>query len=270
MGRGGAVWWIAPAATAEMYEEGSSSNMGRRPGKEMRHARRGRYATHELGGSGEDSFVAVVVTKLTGALLFILLLTMVIMALIPRADTRRSADVAEQDAPPLTITTLDRLPDALAGRPYALALAVSGARGAIEWSLAGPLPVGIVWDGERGTLEGTPASPTDQPIALEVAASDGHAVARRVVTLAVLDPSAVASTTAEEPTAPSLRSWLEHGFGYLILLLVWLLGLGVVGSLERWSASSGGRRFLAYRAVVSLAAMSAAGALWLWLRGPIG
>ena len=28
----------------------------------------------EFGGSGEDSFVAVVVTKLTGALLFILLL----------------------------------------------------------------------------------------------------------------------------------------------------------------------------------------------------
>jgi hypothetical protein len=39
----------------------------------------------EFGGSGEDSFVAVVVTKLTGALLFILLLTMVIMALIPKA-----------------------------------------------------------------------------------------------------------------------------------------------------------------------------------------
>ena len=39
----------------------------------------------EFGGSGEDSFVAVVVTKLTGALLFILLLTMVIMALLPKA-----------------------------------------------------------------------------------------------------------------------------------------------------------------------------------------
>ena len=48
----------------------------------MRRSRRGGHSGLEFGGSGEDSFVAVVVTKLTGALLFILLLTMVIMALL--------------------------------------------------------------------------------------------------------------------------------------------------------------------------------------------
>ena len=39
----------------------------------MRRSRRGGHHGPEFGGSGEDSFVAVVVTKLTGALLFILL-----------------------------------------------------------------------------------------------------------------------------------------------------------------------------------------------------
>ena len=40
----------------------------------MRRSRRGgHHPGLEFGGSGEDSFVAVVVTKLTGALLFILL-----------------------------------------------------------------------------------------------------------------------------------------------------------------------------------------------------
>src|SRR6516165_5336214 len=60
----------------------------------MRRSRRGRGSHLEFGGSGEDSFVAVVVTKLTGALLFILLLAMVIMALLPKAvdsDARHPA-----------------------------------------------------------------------------------------------------------------------------------------------------------------------------------
>ena len=51
----------------------------------MRRARGRGFSGPEFGGSGEDSFVAVVVTKLTGALLLILLLTMVIMALLPKA-----------------------------------------------------------------------------------------------------------------------------------------------------------------------------------------
>src|SRR3954454_9433597 len=54
-------------------------------GLDMRHGRRGGHSGMGFGGSGEDSFVAVVVTKLTGALLFILLLTMLIMALLPKA-----------------------------------------------------------------------------------------------------------------------------------------------------------------------------------------
>ena len=87
----------------------------------MRRSRRGLAGGgHEFGGSGEDSFVAVVVTKLTGALLFILLLTMVIMALIPKADEAARAREKAGDPSatlPLKILTPEGLPEAIAGPP---------------------------------------------------------------------------------------------------------------------------------------------------------
>src|SRR5436853_2214338 len=105
----------------------------------MRRSRRGGHGGAEFGGSGEDSFVAVAVTKLTGALLFILLLTMVIMALLPKA-----IDVPASDSKPATpepakleIVTPETLPDAIAGRPYAVALAAQGARGPLHWAVDG-------------------------------------------------------------------------------------------------------------------------------------
>src|SRR6516225_2550418 len=106
----------------------------------MRRSRRGGSAGHEFGGSGEDSFVAVVVTKLTGALLFILLLTMVIMALLPKAVDQPGAGRPQPgggEPPTLAITTPETLPEAIAGRPYVLALAATGARGPLRWSLSG-------------------------------------------------------------------------------------------------------------------------------------
>src|SRR5438270_9433328 len=101
----------------------------------MRRNRRNGHAGLEFGGSGEDSFVAVVVTKLTGALLFILLLTMVIMALLPKAvDMPPGGEPGDGDreAPALTVTTPDTLPEAIAGRPYTLALAATGGRGPLK------------------------------------------------------------------------------------------------------------------------------------------
>src|SRR4051812_34671353 len=103
----------------------------------MRRSRRNGHAGLEFGGSGEDSFVAVVVTKLTGALLFILLLTMVIMALLPKAVDLPASDPGR--VPPdrdesLAITTPDMLPEAIAGRPYTVALAATGGRGPLRWS----------------------------------------------------------------------------------------------------------------------------------------
>jgi hypothetical protein len=98
----------------------------------MRRSRRGGSSGVDFGSSGEDSFVAVVVTKLTGALLFILLLTMVIMALLPKvADLDERNNTAPQSEGlkgrgPLKISTPGRLPEAIAGRPYLMALAAIG------------------------------------------------------------------------------------------------------------------------------------------------
>src|ERR1700760_4215510 len=99
----------------------------------MRRSRRGGHAGLEFGGSGEDSFVAVVVTKLTGALLFILLLAMVIMALLPKVTPdragRESSTAGGASGGPLKIATPGTLPDAVAGRTYVVALAATGGRG---------------------------------------------------------------------------------------------------------------------------------------------
>src|SRR6516162_5639112 len=109
----------------------------------MRRNRRGGGSGQHFGGSGEDSFVAVVVTKLTGALLFILLLAMVIMALLPKAvdldQAGRTGAQSESMAgrKPLEIVTPAVLPDAVAGRPYLVALAATGGEGPPRWSIEG-------------------------------------------------------------------------------------------------------------------------------------
>src|ERR1700722_18395817 len=124
----------------------------------MRRSRRGHSGGMEFGGSGEDSFVAVVVTKLTGALLFILLLTMVIMALLPKAvdmseSSRKAARSGEPgDLEPLRIATPGALPDAIAGRPYLVALAATGGHGTLRWSVDGRLPEWLTLEESTGRI----------------------------------------------------------------------------------------------------------------------
>jgi hypothetical protein len=260
----------------------------------MRHARRGGRGSAEFPTSGEDSFVAVVVTKLTGALLFILLLTMVIMALIPRAVEVNLGTEAErtpsgdfhalipvagslaevkpgQTEPlvaPLRILTPEHLPDPVVGRPYMLALAAEGGRGPLRWSLEGRLPSGLSFDRESARIQGTPDSRSATAALLKIKVADEAEQVSRSVRIQTLE--------AGRPLRPlALRSWLEHGFGYLLLLLVWLLGLNVVGSLERWTAArradgsapvgSHAARFWVYRALVSLVAIGSVGTLAAWL-----
>src|SRR3982751_5184892 len=112
----------------------------------MRRSRRGGHGVLEFGGSGEDSFVAVVVTKLTGALLFILLLTMVIMALLPKA--------------------VDLPSSATAGGPDAAGWAGTGGQGAYRWSLDGDLPEGLAFDPDSAQVRGTPRAGTPRPASL--------------------------------------------------------------------------------------------------------
>lgn len=236
----------------------------------MRHSRRGRHAGSEFGGSGEDSFVAVVVTKLTGALLFILLLTMVIMALIPRAQLAATAERAE----PLEVVTPARLPEAIVGRPYSVALASRGGSGPISWALQGTLPEGLAFDPEAGTIAGTPARANDGGRGFAIVASDTNTRAVSTLSLPVLEPDQPLGNGKLSQVYARLtwKDWMNSGFGYFVIVAMWIGGLGVVGSLERWSIKAeeiGGervtsRRFVGYKLVVTLAAVAAGVAFRYW------
>ncbi|MEO6808917.1 MAG: Ig domain-containing protein [Isosphaeraceae bacterium] len=237
----------------------------------MRRSRRGGHGGLEFGGSGEDSFVAVVVTKLTGALLFILLLTMVIMALIPKADQARPEGQDGEPAAPLAITTPPELPEAIAGRPYNVALAAVGGQGSLRWALDGPLPKGLSFDPNSARLHGTPSAGTPRPVELVLRVSDGSDRDARAARLTVYQPNS--PLTLPSRWAPGLppipwRAWLEQGFGFLVLLLVYQLGMTAVNRLERLANDpddSSPRRFLLYRILVRSATLGSAAALAVWL-----
>ena len=247
----------------------------------MRRNRRGHSSGMEFGESGADSFVAVVVTKLTGALLFILLLTMVIMALLPKVVDLPSSPGekgAEADKTSLSITTPEDLPEAIAGRSYRLAFAADGGRGHLRWSLVGILPEGLKFDGETGLILGTPVKGTPEPVALAVTVSDGSSRATRGATLVIYQPDTPLSTPSKwKPALPPIpwREWLNQGVGFLILWLVHLLGLNTINALryralddalEGDEARAVGRRFLAYKVALSLISLAATATLaaWLW------
>lgn len=240
----------------------------------------------EFGGSGEDSFVAVVVTKLTGALLFILLLTMVIMALLPKAVDSQAAPKPDPgqkgEAAELAVTTPATLPEAIAGRPYSVALAARGGSGSYVWSMiSGKLPAGLDFNSKDGRVEGTPEVGTPEPARLVFVVSDGEHRASQPVDLVVYQPDGpltVPSKWEAKFAAIPWKSWLENGFGFLVLWLTHLVAMNLIGSLERWSmsdASESGlddeetaslaRRFTAYRWTARLASLSAAAALAFWM-----
>jgi len=244
----------------------------------MRRSRRGGHSGMEFGGSGEDSFVAVVVTKLTGALLFILLLTMVIMALLPKAIDLPSSERPSGDQPsiPLAISTPADLPEAIAGRPYALALASKGGRGEVRWAVEGKLPEGLEFDAEAGVLRGTPSKGTPEPISLVLRASDDSGRVAGQARLVVYQPDRPLTVPSKWlPALPPIpwREWFDQGFGFLVLALVHLVGMNALGSLECRKLADLGpgedapglRRFSLYRWVLRLATLGSAAALALWL-----
>jgi len=253
----------------------------------MRRNRRGGGSGLEFGGSGEDSFVAVVVTKLTGALLFILLLTMVIMALLPKAvdlappGVGNDREIAETEPIPLSITTPEALPEAIAGRPYAIALAAAGGRGAMRWNIEGPLPEGLTFDPASGVLQGTPAQGTPQPLSLSVRVSDGLTIATGSARLVVYQSDKPRITPAWwKPGLPPVpwRAWLDQGVGFLVLWLIHLVGMSTLANLERTAVQGSvalegsdagsvvvGRRYAIYRNLIRVSTFSAMLVLGVWL-----
>jgi Putative Ig domain len=253
----------------------------------MRRNRRGGGSGLEFGGSGEDSFVAVVVTKLTGALLFILLLTMVIMALLPKAvdlappSVGNDREIAETEPIPLSITTPEALPEAIAGRPYAIALAAAGGCGPLHWNIEGPLPEGLTFDPASGVLQGTPAKGTPQPLSLSVRVSDGTSIATGSARLVVYQSDRPLITPAWwKPGLPPVpwRAWLDQGVGFLVLWLIHLVGMSTLANLERIAVQGSvalegsdagslivGRRYAIYRNLIRLSTLSAMLVLGVWL-----
>ena len=262
----------------------------------MRRSRRGgHHSGMEFGGSGEDSFVAVVVTKLTGALLFILLLTMVIMALLPKAVDLPGSGAAPADpaAIPLAIATPGDLPEAIAGRPYTLALASVGGRGPLRWAVDGPLPDGLAVDAGLGQIRGTPTRGTPEPAKLTLRVADGSGRASQAASLLVYQPDRPLTVPSRwKPALPPLpwREWLAQGFGFLVLALIHLVGLATLGRLERRARAEveadadaaetpattadllagTRRRFAAYRGVLWAATALAMAGLAAWLARPGG
>ena len=245
----------------------------------MRRSRRGGHGGMEFGGSGEDSFVAVVVTKLTGALLFILLLTMVIMALLPKAIDLPSSEGGEEKAAPtpLAIATPESLPEAIAGRPYVVALASTGGSGPIRWAIDGKLPEGLTFDPASAQLRGTPRVGTPEPASLLLRATDGMDRTSQTTRLVVYESDRPLTTPSKwAPHLPPIpwRAWLEQGVGFLILWLVYLVGMNTLASLQRHSLATQSaddlernvrRRFTSYRWMVRLASIGAAATLAVWL-----
>ena len=252
----------------------------------MRRSRRGGHSGHEFGGSGEDSFVAVVVTKLTGALLFILLLTMVIMALLPKAidlpasPTRAQASPdADDAAEPLLIRTPATMPEAITGHAYQVALAATGGRGPLAWSVDGVLPEGLTLDGASGLVQGTPKRGTREPVPLVLRVADGTATARQPTALTVLQPDQPWVTPGRwRPSLPPVpwRAWLDQGFGFLLLALVHLVGLNVLRALEQRATlaaeaeAAKPARFGLYRACLWLGTIGCAAGLGVFLMRGIG
>jgi preprotein translocase subunit SecG len=251
----------------------------------MRRSRRGGVSGVEFGSSGEDSFVAVVVTKLTGALLFILLLTMVIMALLPKAaelDERKrqsSQSASQKGRGPLRIATPPRLPEAIAGRAYLVALAASGGNGPPEWSAEGGMPGWLSLDRETGRIGGTPPEETKEPLEFEVHVTDGDDADSVKFGLTVLPyQSAPVRVWKRLVNGVPWSAWLEQGVGFLLLWLVHLVGMNLLTNMERGSLAEVAefenssseqdvvrKRFARYRLVVRLVSVAAMLALLGWL-----
>ena len=233
----------------------------------MRRSRRGGGFHQEFGGSGEDSFVAVVVTKLTGALLFILLLTMAIMALIPKAEEAgkiRSTD--EKKSAGLVLNLPKELPEGIDQRSYQYTFSVRGeSTGPLVWAIEGNLPEGLTFDSQSGQISGRADVEKTETTDLKVQVSDGQHVASGSTHLSVWKPDTTFSAledSAEKDQAKIPEQLLQHlianGFGFALIWLGHFSGMGVIHRFEnefqsnQIQSDTNGNRFRTYRILLWL------------------
>src|SRR5262249_10335017 len=156
-------------------------------------------------------------------------------------EERHVSEASEEPSRELSIATPEVLPEAIAGRSYVLALAASGGRGPLKWSVAGPLPEGLALDPDAGLIQGTPKKGTAKPAELVLRVGDGDAQATRATSLVVYQSDRPLTTPSWwKPGIPPVpwRAWLEQGFGFLVLWLVHLVGMNTLAGLQRWSLSA--------------------------------
>jgi Putative Ig domain len=181
-----------------------------------------------------------------------------------------------QESLPLAIATPGELPEAIAGRSYAVALASRGGRGPVRWAVDGKLPEGLEFDPEAGLLRGTPSKGTPDPVSLVLRASDDSDRVASPARLVVYQPDRPLTMPSRwKPALPPIpwREWFDQGFGFLVLALIHMVGMNVLGSLERRSLAdsepegveTARRRFFLYRGVLRIATLGSAIALALWL-----
>ena len=124
-----------------------------------------------------------------------------------------------------------------------VALAATGGKGAPRWSVDGPLPAGLSFDPSSGQIRGTPRAGTAKPAALVLRVGDGDEQVSRPARLVVYQSDKPLTTPAWwKPGIPPVpwRAWLEHGFGFLVLWLVYLVSMNAIASLERGGLADAG------------------------------
>lgn len=228
----------------------------------MSRSRRGSRGGMHFPASGEDSFVAVVITKLTGAMIFLFVVSLAIIALIPKVDGPSVPSIGDE-AEPIVIATRGALPDAIAGRPYRLALAGRGGNGPLRWSVEGDLPAGLSFDPDAGEIRGVPEGSAASSAPLRLRAASGAVVAEESASLAVVRAEGPAPRF--DLRAISWQTWAGEGLGLLLLALAALLGAGLIRDLAR--RAPGARiRVALYRATFAVGSLSIAVGLgaWLW------
>ncbi len=113
--------------------------------------------------------------------------------------------------------------------------------GPIRWAIDGKLPEGLTFDPSSGAASRVPRAGTAEPTSLVLRASDGTDRTSQVTRLVVYEsdrPMTMPSKWAPHLPPIPWRAWPRTGVGFLILWLVYLVGMNTLASLQRRSMAA--------------------------------